>query len=80
VSVSAHLKRRIGSWYVGVPVAQVADAERCSEAQVRAARIELRKEPELGLNPHASTEPRAERQMTFAEVEHLMRSNRSAGL
>jgi hypothetical protein len=80
VSVSAHLKRRIGSWYVGVPADQVADAENCAVGLVRAARIELRKEPELGLNPHANPEPRAERQMTFAEIERLMRSNRSAGL
>lgn len=78
--VSSHFARRIGSWYRGVPAAQVADAERCTPAEVRAARIQLRQEPEHGLPEHASPEPVAERQMTFAEVERLMRSNRSVGI
>ena len=78
--VSSHFARRVSSWYAGVPAEQVAKAESCDVATVRAARIQLRRDPEDGLAPEANHEPRAERQMTFAEVEHLMRSNRSPGL
>lgn len=81
MTISRHFARHIVSWYPGVHVDAVARAERVEPAVVRAARLQLNRGSEYG-GTHEDTlldRPAGGRegQMSFAELEVLMRSNRS---
>ncbi|MEA2255569.1 MAG: hypothetical protein QOG35_1614 [Solirubrobacteraceae bacterium] len=74
--MSRRFALHIVSWYAGVAADEVAAAERCTPAAVRGARLSLRRGPEYGYRWGTPDFRPTSPQLTLAQFDVLMRTNR----